>query len=190
MSAVAQPVSRAWISPEEYLDAEDRAEVKNEYLGGNVYAMAGGTRRHNQMTGNIYAELQKQLEGKSCRPFIGDVKVRIDIAKDTYFYYPDVMVGCNPKDNHPLYLTEPKVIVEVLSPSTERIDRREKFFIYQRIESFDTYLLVDQEKREVTVYRKNVGWTAEVLQDQGEIALDSIGCRLSLERIYRDVDFD
>jgi Uma2 family endonuclease len=190
MSALASPAQTKWIRPEDYLAAEDLAEFKNEYLGGSVYAMAGGSRRHNLIARNIVSALGDQLAGKPCQSYIGDVKVRIDIAKDTYFYYPDVMVGCNPKDNHPLYLKEPKVIVEVLSPSTERIDRREKFFIYQRIDSFDTYILVDQNKREVTIYRKDVGWSAEVFVDTGEIALDSIGCHVSLDRIYRDVEFD
>lgn len=190
MSAFAKTAERIWISPDDFLVEEDKAEFRHEYLGGNVYAMAGGSRRHNALVGNILNELSDQLRGKPCKPYFADVKVRVDIAKDTYFYYPDVMVGCDPKDNHPLYLKEPKIIVEVLSPSTERIDRREKFFIYQRIESFDTYVLVDQDKREVTVYRKDVGWSAEVLQEQGEIPLDSIGCRLTLDRIYRDVDFD
>ncbi len=180
----ALPQVERWISPEEYLEGEKLAAVRHDYLAGTVHAMAGTTRRHNEIAGNIFASLHAQLRGKPCQTYMADVKVRVDVANDTYFYYPDVMVGCDPADSHRLYLERPRVIFEVLSPGTERIDRREKFFLFQRIESLDYYVLVDPATKSVKAHRRAEDWAAEILTASSVLALDSIGCELSLDTIF------
>lgn len=177
-----------WISPADYLSGEIEAKERHEYLGGEVYAMAETTRTHNLIAGNAYGALQRQLRGKPCQAYMADVKVKVDIARDTYFYYPDVMVGCDPSDRNPLYLTRPSVIMEVLSPGTERIDRREKFFIFQRLDSLQLYILIDPVNREVTVHSKADEWGATIHSGEATIALDCIGCTLSTAEIFEGVD--
>src|SRR5258707_1226841 len=113
------------VSVDDYLAGEEGSEIKHEYIGGTLYAMAGTTKQHNQLAGNVYALLHRALRGGRCQAFISDVKVRLKIMGDDVFYYPDVVVGCDPRDTHRHFLSFPKVIVEVLSPSTERLDRRE-----------------------------------------------------------------
>lgn len=180
----AIPLTNLWISPEEYLAGEELADVKHDYLAGTVHAMAGTTRRHNLLSLNIASSLRNQLRGKPCQAYMADVKVRVDVAKDTYFYYPDVMVGCDPSDNHRLYLERPKVIFEVLSPSTERIDRREKFFLFQRIESLEAYVLVNPETEEVTVHERSNEWGGRPLRKGDALAIEAIGCTLPLAEIF------
>ena len=121
-------LSREFISVEDYLAGEEASEIKHEYVGGVVYAMAGATRQHNQIAGNIYAAFLQALRGRPCRPFISDIKVRLSALGEDVFYYPDVMVGCDPRDTQRLFLRYPKVLVEVSSPSTERLDRRQKLW--------------------------------------------------------------
>ncbi len=177
-----------WVSPEDYLTGEVEALSRHEYLGGEVYAMAGTTRLHNLIAGNAYGSLQQQLRGKPCQAYMADVKVKVEIARDTYFYYPDVMVGCDPADNNPLFLTRPSVIMEVLSPGTERIDRREKFFIFQRLDSLQLYILIDPINREVTVHSKADEWGATVHSGAATIDLACIGCSLTTAEIFEGAD--
>ena len=178
------------LSVEEYLEGEKLADVRHEYVAGQVYAMAGGTRNHNRIALNIASDLEQSLEGDPCQAYIGDVKVHVQSINDDSFYYPDVMVGCDPEDNHELYLDHPSVIVEVLSESTERIDRNEKFHAYRSIPSLMEYVLVSQKKKEVMVARRENDWRPEILNRvDGELALRSIGVSLSLSRIYRNIEF-
>ena len=95
MSVVAQ--QPGWISPEEYLEGEGSSEIRHEYLGGHVYAMAGATRNHNRIVGNVFGELRERLRGKSCEPYGSDLKLRLSAGR--VFYYPDVMVVCDPRDD-------------------------------------------------------------------------------------------
>src|SRR6266446_4816259 len=130
-------LSQDFLSVEDYLSGEEGGEIKHEYIAGAVYAMAGATSDHNLIAGNIYAAFRSGLHGGRCRAFILDLKVRLKIAQDDVFYYPDVMVGCDPRETHKLYLSFPKLLVEVSSESTERLDRREKKLAYQTIETLE-----------------------------------------------------
>ncbi len=145
------------LSPEDYMQGELRSEVRHEYLAGKVYAMAGASVAHNYIAGNIFAALAVHLRGKTCAPFMADMKVHIQDAGDHWFYYPDVMVNCDPAGQHKYYCDTPSVIVEVLSPDTEQTDRREKRLAYGRIPSLHTYILVSQDKREVTIFHRAGG---------------------------------
>lgn len=131
------------ISIDEYLDGETRTEIKHEYLDGEVVAMGGASAKHGLVAGALHAALIPYARRQGCQLFIADMKVRVDHADQTYFYYPDLLLACDPQDREPYYRRRPCMVVEVLSPSTERIDRREKLFAYQTITSLHEYLLVD-----------------------------------------------
>jgi Uma2 family endonuclease len=182
--------SDEFLSVEEYLEGEKIAEVRHEYLGGEVRAMAGGTRRHNRIAGNIFSDLERSLEGDPCQTYIGDVKVKVSSLQHESFYYPDVMVGCEADDDHALYLDSPRVIFEVLSDSTESIDRREKFFAYRCIPTLMEYVLISQDAMEVTVTRREQEWKPEVISSESDVLeLPSMEQSLSLSRIYRNISF-
>jgi Uma2 family endonuclease len=171
-----------FLSVEEYLEGEEISTVKHEYVGGVVYAMSGASDAHNTIALNIAAALKGKLRGGQCRVFMSDVKARL---ADDEFYYPDVMVCCDPRDVDPRFKKYPKVIVEVLSESTERIDRGEKFLKYRQSESLEEYILVAQSHMEVLAHRRSNGWKAEVLRGPGaELRVKSIEFSMQLGDIY------
>ena len=182
----ALPKITELVSTEEYLEGERHAEVRHEYVDGYVYAMAGASANHNRIAGNIFSELRERLRGRGCEPFITDMKVRIPPSFADVFYYPDVLVACDPTDNAPYFRERPSVIFEVLSPETERTDRREKAIAYRQLPSLETYVLVDQDRMALTVLRRaEVGWQAEQLQGADAILkLPSLGVEMPLEHIY------
>lgn len=184
MSTVVQTAE--WISPEEYLTGERASEVRHEYLDGRVYAMAGSSDDHNRIAGNIFSELRERLRGKPCEPFINDMKVKIPPEFADAFYYPDVIVACDPMDKAKYYRERPAIIFEVLSPDTERTDRREKALAYRHIPTLEIYVLVAQDAMAVTVMRRaEPGWSTEVMQGRNAVLkLPNIGVEIPLERIY------
>jgi Uma2 family endonuclease len=184
MSTVVE--SADWISPAEYLAGERVSEIRHEYLDGRAYAMAGASVNHNRIATNILVELGNALRGKRCEPFGSDMKVKIPPAFADAFYYPDVMVACDPTETAEYYRERPSVIFEVLSPDTERTDRREKALAYRHIPSLEFYVLVEQDTIAVTVMRRaEPGWTSEVLQAQNAILrLPNIGIEIPVNRIY------
>lgn len=172
-------------SPEEYLAAERLSETKHEYLAGVVYAMAGTSVDHNRIAVNILRELGNQLRGHPCEAFSSDVKVRIESMGSRFYYYPDVTVDCSNVRGDSLFAEEPRVVFEVLSPQSERIDRAEKLGNYQTMPSLQAYVLVDQFHRFVTVYRRTGSlWSNELLEKTATLELPEIGCRLPLDLIY------
>lgn len=176
------------LTAEEYLDGEELGEVKHEYVGGLVYAMAGATREHNIIAGRLYSRIQARIEGGPCQAYLADVKVRLRYLGSDIFYYPDVVVGCDPRDTEPLYLEHPKVVVEVLSKATERLERREKYWAYRSAESLAEYVLVAQDNREVTVFRKADNWQPVILTaPESVLELRSLEFSLPLAAIYEGV---
>jgi Uma2 family endonuclease len=184
MSAVCN--KEVSLSPEEYLRGELRSELRHEYLAGKVYAMAGASEAHNYIAGNIFIGLGVHLRGKTCAPFSADMKVHIHDAGDDWFYHPDVMANCDPAGQHKYYCDTPCVIVEVLSPDTEQTDRREKRLAYERIKSLHTYVLVAQDKREVTVFHRIEGaWEKTIIAGPAEtLRIPELEFSLSLDDIY------
>jgi Uma2 family endonuclease len=170
---------------DEYLAGEEASDIKHEYVGGAVYAMAGATREHNRLAQNIAFALRSHLKDKPCGIFISDIKLRLKSQAEDVFYYPDVMVGCDPRDKHPLCLRYPKILVEVSSASTERLDRHEKRLAYQAIETLEEYVLVAQDRVEVTIFRRADNWNAEVFNQLHQtITLKSIALTLPLSLVY------
>ena len=182
----AIPKTSEQITPEEYLAGEKLAEVRHEYVDGHVYAMAGTSDEHNRIVVNLGSELRAALRGKRCEPFTVDVKVKIPPAFADAFYYPDVMVVCDPTDNAKYFRERPTVIFEILSPDTERTDRREKAIAYRQISTIQNYILVEQDRLAMTVlHRAEDGWRKEELEGQDAVLrLASIGVELPLAAIY------
>lgn len=178
---------KLFISPAEYLEGEKMARVRHEYVDGDVYAMAGGTKAHNLISLNLARVFHGHLRNTPCRVFSSDVKVHVAWDWRERFYYPDVVVGCAAGDNDPYVVEQPKLIVEVLSDSTERDDRSDKFYAYRRLPSLEEYVLVAQEVRRVELYRRETGWDLEVYETEGDFNLRSVGLDLTLGEVYEGV---
>jgi Uma2 family endonuclease len=176
---------QTWISPEDYLAGEnDREEgPRHEYVNGQVYAMVGVTRTHARITGNLFAFLHGALRGGPCEAFATDLKVRIQTATDERFYYPDIQVTCA-EEAASHYNRAPCLIIEVLSPHTERVDRTEKLAAYQLIESLQEYVLVAQDRHQVEIHRRANAWRPEHLTDGDRLALPSVGVEVPVADIY------
>ena len=175
------------LSSTDYLAGERIAEIRHEYVDGHVYGMAAGTKAHNQIAGNVYGLLRVHLRGTPCRVFIGDVKVHVTWDWRERFYYPDVVVGCDAANSNPYVVEQPKLIVEVLSDSTERNDRSDKFYGYRRLASLEEYVLIAQDVRRVEVYRRESGWDLEVYKTAEGFNLHCVGLSLTLADIYEGV---
>ncbi len=177
------------LSIDEYLAAEEQSDIKHEYLGGQIHAMSGASRNHNLIAGNIFALVRNHLRGSNCRVFISDMKVKIEDRQADIFYYPDLVVTCNPQDDRKFFITSPCLIVEVLSPSTEQIDRREKWLEYQNLPSIQEYILVSQTEPKVEIYRRdNLGkWSLETLAEGESLKLRSLDLTIAMSLIYEDV---
>lgn len=161
-----QPALDRIISVEEYLLMEAKSSTKHEYLNGQIFAMTGGTLRHNVISSNIFSLLNSFLRGTPCRAYMGDVKVRIEEVN--CFYYPDVLVACGEADDTKVYVESPVLIVEVLSPSTAQSDRREKLVNYRLLPSLKEYIIVHQRRKRIQVFTKNDTreWCSTVVKEK------------------------
>lgn len=168
------------LTADEYLAHEARAEVRHEYVNGQIFAMTGATEAHNVISGNLYALLHTELKGSACRAFINDMKVKVELANS--FYYPDIMVTCEPFDGKSVFKQEPILIAEVLSPSTSHIDRREKLVAYRQLSSLRQYLIVHQNKYRIESYRKDIAekWEFTVLGHNDVLCFESLGSGFSV----------
>jgi Uma2 family endonuclease len=187
----AYPMTR--YSPDEYIQIEEHSLIKHEFVDGRLYAMVGTSKNHNTISGNLFTALKQCLRGSSCQVFFADIKVRIE--QRNCFFYPDLAVSCDSRDREdPLYLRFPKLIVEVLSTSTEAYDRGDKFRDYQTIETLEEYVLISSRQRLVQCFRRNDEGRLWVLhsydQEQGVYQLASMsGFSRTLEELYEDVSF-
>jgi Uma2 family endonuclease len=186
MMKSAVPVLK--LSEDEYLDNEKASPVRHEYLAGLVYAMAGASATHNLIALNMASRLRTHLRGKPCQTFMSDMKVKIETIET--FYYPDVMVACDPSDDADYYRTNPALIIEVTSPTTAVTDRREKLLAYQKIPGLREYVLIAQDEISVLVYRraKNGRWWEETLGPDDVIELDSVDLNITVKEAYEDVN--
>ncbi len=180
------------VTPEQYLALERQATHKSEYINGHVVAMAGASRAHNLIAGNIYREVSSQLKGKPCEAYISDMRVKV--AATHLYTYPDIVAVCGDiefDDKHGDTLLNPMVIIEVLSASTEAYDRGDKFAHYRRLTALQDYLLVSQKKACVEHYfRQGRQWIlSEYNRLDDEVALASIACKLVVRDIYDKIEF-
>ena len=178
------------ITPAEYLEGERVSEIRHEYVDGKVYAMSGASAVHNEICLDIAAALKNHLRGGSCRVFMESVKVELSDDVSTAFYYPDVFVTCEPTGADTYVTREPKVIVEVISPSTARHDRSEKLAAYKRIPSVEEIILVEQEWPEIFVTRRSDNWKRHIytIMDSA-IEFSSVGLILKFADFYQSNPF-
>lgn len=181
-----------YLTPEEYLEIERKADFKSEYIDGVMYAMAGGSEAHNLIVGNIVTALNIQLRDAPCKVYPSDMKVRVSGARK--FHYPDVSVVCGEilfADEKKDVALNPVVVVEVLSDSTAAYDRGKQFQSYQRIESLKEYILVAQDERVVESFLRQPdgNWIYTKVEGINEsLTLSSIDCRIELKDIYAKID--
>lgn len=173
-----------FITIDDYLRGEEESEIRHEYINGQIYAMVGSTDRHNLIAGNIFARLHSLTRSTPCKVFMSDLKVQLTIAGENIFYYPDIMLACDPDDHKPYYRRNPCLIIEVLSPSTERIDRREKFLAYTTLPSLQEYILVSQEKQEVTIFRQPNDWQPQRLGPDDTLHFLCLDGEMPISQIY------
>ncbi len=175
------------MSIQEYLAFEEKSAIKHEYAAGQVFAMAGASERHNRIAMNLGSNLHQATRRSECTTFISDMRVKIDQV----IYYPDIMVACEVSDRDPYLKTAPCLIVEVLSPSTERIDRGEKLYNYRQIAELKAYVLISQEEVRVDVYRRaGAQWLFESYSNLSDtLHLDCPKTELTLAEIYERIEF-
>jgi len=172
-----------FLSADEYLEGELASELRHEYVDGEVYAMVGASDRHGLITLNLAGVLSLRLP-EQCQVFASDMKARIQTAERDIFYYPDVLVSCDPSDRERYYRERPCLVVEVLSPQSERLDRFEKFLFYRQLDSLAEYVLVAQDYRQLEVFRRDEQWRA-TKYTEGSVPLRSVELAVTLEEIYR-----
>jgi len=177
---------------QEYLALERKSETRNEYYNGEIFAMAGASREHNLIAGNVNAEIRDQILDRPCESYPSDMRVYVEATG--LYTYPDVAVVCGEprfQDREVDTLLNPTVIIEVLSSSTEAYDRGVKFRHYRRIGSLREFVLISQERMMVERYtRRGNDWVLSDLTDPDQVLnLESIGCQIPLDRIYAKITF-
>lgn len=186
------PLAQRRYTPEEYLTLERASSTRSEYVNGRINAMTGASENHNQIAGNIYTQLRLLLRGKPCRAYMSEMRVKV--SPTGLYTYPDVVAVCGERhreDSHFDTLLNPSLIVEVLSDSTEKYDRGEKFAHYRRLESLREYVLVAQNRVLVERYvRQGDLWVFSDISDpDGSLALNSVGCTIQMRDVYEMVEF-
>jgi hypothetical protein len=183
------------MNADEYLIWEVQQPIRYEYVGGQVFAMTGGTLPHNSIALNLASLLKNHLRGKGCKVFMADAKV--GISKDGPYYYPDVMVTCDSADQSAIQAVyHPCLIVEVLSPGTQQVDQGRKFKNYRQIDTLSEYVLIETETMNVECYRLNEKkkWELNVYsleedQENIEVNFSSVALRCPISALYEDVVF-
>ena len=178
---------------EEYFALEKRSSLKHEYRNGEIFVMSGAQPNHNRVAVNVISELRFQLKSRSCEVFGSDQRVKVHVASP--YLYPDASVACPKPEFQPisglLTLTNPSLIIEVLSPTTADDDRGAKFIQYQTIPTLQEYLLIDPDMIKITHYIKqpdNMWRPLEITDLTTTIELPAISCSLLLTEIYRNVE--
>lgn len=181
---------RPFMSAQEYLEWEATQEERYEYWDGEVVAMSGGTRNHNRVSLNLSKLLDDALVDRPCEVYMVDVKVQVEPGRK--YFYPDVVVTCDERDRDPQWVKFPSLIVEILSPSTEAVDRGKKFSSYRQFPTLQEYVLVEVDRPGVEVFRRNERgeW---VFSDYGlddRLYLKSVDVEIAVSQLYRKVNFD
>lgn len=172
-------------TPEAYLlwENDNNTGSRHEYVNGLIYAMTGASRNHNRVGGRLYARLLQHLQGTPCEPFQSDMKVKIQSGNDVRFYYPDVQVTCEEEIDR-YYNEHPRLIMEVLSDSTQRIDRTEKRLAYQMLERLQEYVLLSQDSPYLEIYRRRTEWQRESFAGTESVTLESVDLTFRVEELY------
>ena len=189
----ALPAANFNVSLAEYLEQERSAEVKHEYLGGMVYAMAGASTAHNDISVNLIAALHAALRGSGCRTYGSDMQVRVPALGRTACYYPDALIACDPADKGNGWRERPGAVFEIISDSTRATDEREKRLHYLNVENLEKYLRLEQKSPLAVVDRRTpAGWQTEVIAGLEKTVVFSVNGReisLPLASLYEGVEF-
>ena len=190
MPATLTPVSLR-LTPEEYFDWENAQEEKHEYIHGEVFPMSGATREHVDIAGNVYVALRLAFRGTECAAFTSDMRVQVE--PDGRYTYPDVSAVCGGAtflDAKKRTLTNPTLIVEVLSDSTETYDKGGKLDAYRSVPSIREVVFIRQDRRAAEVYRRGDDgrWTIEDVGGAGTLALASVGVDVPMDDVYEGTD--
>jgi len=185
MIAIPQP---RYLTAKEYLEWESQQETRHEYCDGEVFAMAGGTKNHDELAFNVRRLLIDKVESDGCRMSGSDVKVMV--KEGLFFRYPDLSVSCDERDEgSDTFYTFPKLIVEVISDSTEAVDRAEKFQEYIQIPTLEEYVLISTKRMLVECFRRGKGrmWLYFPYREGERVEIASMGVELPIEKLYRNV---
>ena len=185
---IASP-NQPYLTSAQYLQMEEQSNIKYEYVDGQILAMAGASDAHVTIAGNLFTLLRSHVRGSGCRVYISDMKVRIESLNR--FYYPDVMVTCDPNDQETsTYKRFPTLIIEVLSESTEAFDRGDKFADYQEITSLREYVLISTKRKRVDCFRRGEQglWVLQSYRPDGtSFRLNSVDFEEEIAGLYEDV---
>lgn len=177
-----EPLFMTW---EEYLVFEEQSPYRHEYVNGTVYAMSGAGLAHNRIAQELVVAFRSHLRGGPCEPFFLEAKLEIRAGSDRIMYYPDAMVSCRPEDRTDQVVRNPKLVVEILSKSTQHIDRREKAMTYERVQAIEEYVLIAQNQPRVIVHRRAEKWRPMAYTSMdARVELRSIGLQIPLAQIY------
>src|SRR5579883_389554 len=181
-----------FITVKDYLDYEERSKSRHEYVRGQMFAMSGATEAHEVICNNLIALIHLHLRNSPCRVFGGNMKLRIEIANS--FYYPDVMVTCEPYEAKSVFKASPTFLAEVLSPSTKQIDLREKLVAYKQLDSLKEYVIVHQNKIAIEIHRRcaTTEWEVLKLTSADKFELQSLPGEplvVPIEDVYAKVEF-
>jgi Uma2 family endonuclease len=185
------PQVKTTFGPDEYLVWEQAQVDRHDYVDGEIFAMSGASDAHGTAALNLASMLNGALRGTPCKPFIADMKVRVEAAN--CFFYPDILVTCDPRDRAPEashVKHHPALIVEILSPSTEAYDRGNKFAAYRQLESLQEYVLVSIEARRIEVFRRDASghWVLHPFALDEAIELASIDFRCPVAEVFEGVE--
>jgi len=176
--------AHAYIGEQEYLQGELIAELRHEYMDGQVFAMAGTSRNHNLLVSNCVQRIANHLQASPCMTFSSEIKVKAGRC----FFYPDVMVVCDDEQGDDYYTDKPALIIEVLSKSTRRLDKTTKLATYKTLPSLLEYVLIEQDHVEVELFRRSQNWFAEHFFLGDSISFESIGLSTGVAELYHRVD--
>lgn len=188
---MSEPRTNRYLTEAEYLKLEEASKQRHEYVDGEIFSMTGASLVHNLICGNIYTRLHTFLDGSCCRPYMNDVKLHVEVARS--FYYPDVLVSCEAFDLNSVFVDSAVVIVEVLSPSTKQIDRREKLVAYKKLKKLQYYLIVHQKRMRVEIHKRISAyqWEHIILGRNDELNLQILSDKpftMSVNAIYAGID--
>ena len=189
MSAI--PKQEVFMSEQAYYELEKQTNTRHEYIDGYVYAMVGGSFNHGTLVGAIAGEIRNHLKGKTCRVFSESIKVKIPSiyhAKESRYFYPDVVVDCTIDKADGNMLTTPVLVVEVLSASTHKYDETTKFQVYATIPTLQEYILVEQDFVRIEIQRKRTNWAVEKYFLGDKITFETLALTLDVEELYQHVD--
>ena len=185
---MTDPATTEQLSAREFLDWEAKQPEKHELLQGQILAMVGVTRQHATVTGNLFAWLMQRLRGTDCRVYMADMMLKLEAAEA--FFYPDLFVTCAEADHRAhRFMTQPRLIVEVLSESTEAYDRGEKFALYRQFPTLAEYLLIDPVRLRAEIFRRNATghWVLHEYSGDNPVLLTSLELAIEPALLYENL---